>query len=146
MVEKAESLSPEDDRYDHVYCVFDRDSHGEGRVDKFRKAIDRAIKLKFYPIFSIECFEVWLLMYFISYNKFSSTSQVEDECKKHFKKQKVTYRKGFKDIKEDKIAFLFERDRIEAAIKNARKQLDLQNENPSTQVGELVQKLLDIQN
>jgi hypothetical protein len=49
------------ERYDRVYCVFDRDGHAN-----FADAIGLVRQLGYREIVSLPCFEMWILLHFMS--------------------------------------------------------------------------------
>lgn len=132
--------------YDRVYCVFDRDEH-----ESFDRAIHKAKKLKFITtVCSYPCFEYWYLCHFIqsrvSINRKGVNSPalvceklLNDEWQKQFK---TKYQKNDTQIYQKLLPLQ------QQAIKNAKfalkdaKQTD--ELNPSTQVHELVEYLLNI--
>ncbi|MDD5007028.1 MAG: RloB family protein [Syntrophorhabdaceae bacterium] len=54
-----------DKDFDQVYCVFDKDKHTtfQGALDKIRSILSQR-RIKIYAIYSIPCFEFWLLLHF----------------------------------------------------------------------------------
>lgn len=64
LAEYALELYPGDDKYDRLYCVFDRDTHsGFGTaIDHLRESStsERPIRC----IYSVPCFEYWVLLHF----------------------------------------------------------------------------------
>lgn len=128
--------------YDRVYCVFDKDIHqtyNEAK-DKIRQT-NLAKGHKMLAITSVPCFEVWFLLHFGYTSKGyvagsgSICSQVINDLKKYIPE----YEKGSGDIYR-KI-----QDKTDAAVTNAKKlsrhNTDVQTDNPSTKVHELVEYL-----
>jgi hypothetical protein len=62
---KEQKKDPEKQGYDHVFVVFDKDSHASYN-DALQKMTSMSKKTngKFEAIISIPCFEVWLLLHF----------------------------------------------------------------------------------
>ena len=71
----------EDNAYDKVFCVFDRDKHGD--FDRVIKEID--IKGKpFVAIPSYPCFEIWVLFHFEETTReYKDYAAVASKLKKH---------------------------------------------------------------
>ena len=133
--------------FDRVYCVFDKDMHttyndAKNKISNFnpKQGIPR-----FYSIESVPCFEYWLLLHFVyTDSPFSSTptksigAHVESELLKFF----PDYQKGNKNI------FYDLKDRMNFAITNAKKaNLAAQavgSDNPTTKVLELVDYLISL--
>lgn len=64
LVDKAVKLRQEDE-YDQVWCVFDRDACGD---DDFNRAIQRATNVGVQVAYSNQAFELWYLLHFHFYN------------------------------------------------------------------------------
>lgn len=151
IVEQAKKLFDisvkEQNPFDRVYCVFDKDMHttyndAKNKISNFnpKQGIPR-----FYSIESVPCFEYWLLLHFVyTDSPFSSTPtksigvHVESELLKFF----PDYQKGNKNI------FYDLKDRMNFAITNAKKaNLAAQavgSDNPTTKVLELVDYLISL--
>ena len=125
------------ERYDFVYCVFDRDSHPQ--FDEASKvAQDRQFRLaRSWP-----CFEYWLLLHFefsrAPYTRRHNASPCDD-CIRDLRKHLPGYSKG------DPATFDNLQHRLESAIANAKKALadadHTGEKNPSTEVHKLVEHL-----
>lgn len=126
------------DPYDKVYCVFDKDSH-----DSYESTCQEILRIKpkdtYYAITSVPSFEYWLLLHFkyscSPYNhlpKNSAANQVLIDLKKHYPE----YAKGRPNV------FGTLRYKLDSAKENASKSLkaarEIQTDNPSTRVHELV--------
>lgn len=154
VVEKAEELfklsESENDAFDEVYCIFDRDAH-----EKFPDAIEKLKTLKsnkkpLHGIVSVPCFEFWLLLHFgytskpyASRGKKSIGDAVVSDLKK--KPEFSKYKKRTTGVFE-----LLE-TKLEDALKNATTLEKLQKDdgehcNPSTQLHELINRLKSIAN
>lgn len=123
------------DGFDHVYCVFDRDSH-----TNYIETVTAIQKLRyFHAITSVPCFEYWLLLHFTrSTQPFHATpnksagAAVLAELKKYM----PDYTKAQQSV------FTRLLDQLEFAKQNAKHVLkDVSargDDNPSTYVHELV--------
>jgi hypothetical protein len=127
------------DRYDRVYCVFDRDRHAN-----FQTACDQIKQSEFHSARSWPCFEYWLLLHF-RYTRAAFTESGNhspcDNCIKMLKQEDAMhdYAKGTGG------AFGRLLDRIDLAKQRAgQTRQDAQatgDDNPSTEVHELVDYL-----
>jgi hypothetical protein len=140
----------EDDKFDQVYCVFDKDA-GES-FDKAVSGIEdlkRAKKPKpFHAISSTPCFEYWLLLHFECTDKpfhsageKSSAYQVVADLQKH---------PGFDCYQKNYSVYKLVCDKTNTAIKNAegleKSSADFlkHGTNPSTHVHHLVKALQEL--
>jgi hypothetical protein len=134
LVKSATKLS-EQDSYDQVWCVFDRDSWPP---DKFGNAIHSAIAKGFKVAYSNEAFELWYVLHFEFLNTGIPREDYIDKMNHHLAKP---YRKNSEDIYDELLS------RQGTAIRNARKLLlsyapvNPVQDNPSTTVYELVESL-----
>jgi len=132
------------DRFDYVYCVFDKDIHGtyERALEEIQRATPRDT---FVAINSVPCFEYWLLLHFENTTKpyaplpgNSACNQVLTDLRKYI----PCYSKGDEDIFSQLV------EKIHFAINNARSTLKAALEagadNPTTRVHELVGYLQNI--
>ena len=149
VVEKAEELfdlsKSENDAFDEVYCIFDRDAH-----EKFFDAVDKLKTLKsngkpLQGIISIPCFEFWLLLHFgytskpyASKGKKSIGDAVVSDLKK---------KSGFSKYKK-RMTGVFEllEGKLDDALKYSERLAKEQKDdgehcNPSTKIHELVNRL-----
>ena len=128
------------ERFDFVYCVFDRDSHPQ--FDEASKtALDRGFKLaRSWP-----CFEFWLLLHFgaarAPYMRKGSVSPC-DACIRDLREHLPAYRKGDPATFDDLWRLLD--DAIENATKAAADAAATGEPNPSTEVHELVVRLRNL--
>ena len=143
VINYAEQKAKEVSEYDEIYCVFDRDTHGD-----FDKALAKAKSMRLEnatleAIVSDPCFEFWILLHFTKITPNLSTNQ--SPCKalqkhKDFKENLPRYSKDydFKDI----IA-----SHLPTAIKNA-KAVNKANlptrQSPYTEVVRLVENLQEL--
>ena len=122
------------ERFDFVYCVFDRDSHPQ--FDEASKtALDRGSKLaRSWP-----CFEFWLLLHFevvrAPYARKGSVSPC-DACIRDLRKYLPEYSKG--DHTTSDALWPRLEDAIENADKAAADAAATGEPNPSTEVHKLV--------
>lgn len=133
------------DPFDRVYCVFDKDTHAtyEEALDSIKRKKPRGV---FLHTTSVPCFEYWVILHYNpttkpyrSNGKKSAANNVESELIKNYL---PTYQKGKKGL----FGFLL-RD-LDFALANA-KRINRQAEqndtdNPTTEIGELVEYLRDL--
>lgn len=153
VVEYAENLFNQDalggDPFDKVFCVFDRDRHGD-----FFPAVKHIEQLSakqkpFEASVSVPCFEYWLLLHFVNTRQAfhpAGKKSVCDSVIRELRKQPdfKQYSKGWKDI------YSIVKNNTGTAINHAEQaEKDAKNtgeDNPSTRVHHLVallQKLAD---
>ena len=125
------------ERFDSVYCVFDRDSHPQFD-DASNMALDRGFRLaRSWP-----CFEFWLLLHFVftraPYAQRGRDSPC-DVCIRHLRQHLPDYSKSDQTTFDDLWHLL------ETAIANGRRTAadaaTTGEHNPSTEVCELVAQL-----
>lgn len=148
--------STKEDKFDHIYCVIDRDKHTTfneaiRRIDAKNEqqlANTREDKTTFHAIFSVPCFEVWILLHHeYTTIEFCAAARASN-CDMVIRKLKTvdkSYKKGDTDI------FIKIENKTTTAIANAKRLEQHHNgicteypPNPSTKVHELVEKLLQI--
>ncbi|MBF2005048.1 RloB family protein [Chlorogloeopsis fritschii PCC 9212] len=134
LVQSAKELQNQED-YDQVWCVFDRDSWP---MEDFNNAIKNADAQGFKVAYSNEAFELWYVLHF----EFLNTGIPRSDYKKKLTSLLgKTYKKNSETIYDE----LFEKQSI--AIKNAENLLKQYaphipaRDNPSTTVHLLVQEL-----
>ena len=130
-------------RYDHIYCVFDRDQHEE-----FQNAylqLNTHTRSQFKSACSWPCFEFWLILHFKYQRKpFSDTQNrsASQNCESILRKHLHDYTKG--------MAGIFEKlyPKTEFAIENAKRAMkdaeQTDDKNPSTEVHNLVEYLQNL--
>ena len=134
LVEKTKDLQNQDE-YDQVWCVFDRDSFPE---QDFNNAIQSALKEGFNVAYSNEAFEIWYILHFQYLNTSIHRSRY---------RQKLTKLLGFEYEKNSESMYDILLDKQQDAIKNSIRLLKENNahsparNNPSTTVHLLVQEL-----
>lgn len=134
LVQSAKELKEQED-YDQVWCVFDRDSWTEA---DFNCAITNAGKEGFGVAYSNEAFELWYILHF----EFLNTGIPRNDYL-----QKLTRLLGHKYQKNSDSIYDELFDKQAAAIRNAKNLLEHYNpynpakDNPSTTVHLLVQEL-----
>lgn len=146
--QKSREEKNQNNPFDEVYCVFDKDSHSN-----YKEAISdieavRDKETKFIAITSVPCFEYWLLLHFIyttkPYLKSSSSSSSSTEVIKELKNYIQDYQKNHSNIFEQL------RQNLDFAINNAKKVLEnlkgTECDNPSTHVHILVENLIGLKN
>ncbi len=111
--------SVRDDRYDAVFCVFDRDSHAtfEKALAKIKGLRERKNPEPFHAIYSVPCFEYWILLHFdcpmrpyLPEGSYSPCALVEKNVHRFL----PDYEKGLSDL------FLRLGPLTEKAVQNAR--------------------------
>ncbi|MGB2833484.1 MAG: RloB family protein [Methylotenera sp.] len=136
--------SKDNDAYDRVYCVFDRDSHP--CFDATVLAISNAKpKNMFFAITTTPCFEFWLILHKVYESSPYQTTGNKSPCDNVNSKLKLDwtdYGKNKRDI------YTHTKDDLPTAIKNA-KRLVAENQkndsnNPQTNMHELVEYLQSI--
>lgn len=130
--------------FDRVFCVFDRDIHGE-----YQPALNQIARLKprgvFTAITSVPCFEYWLLLHFTYTDKpfhATDTDSVGGAVERELKRYWPMYKKAMRE------SFFHCVGQLEFAKANAVRALKSAQENgsdnPSTRVHELVDYLQNI--
>jgi hypothetical protein len=125
----------EQDSYDQVWCVFDRDSWPQ---DKFDNAINSARSKGFEIAYSNEAFELWYVLHFEFLNTGIPRAAYIAKMSEHLGKP---YLKNSEDIYEVLLPLQ------PTAIRNAERLLDIYDphypgrDNPSTGVHKLVMEL-----
>ncbi len=141
LVNRAKRLRDDEkrrgDRYDAVYCVFDRDEHAH-----FDTATFEAHSAKLKLARSWPCFEFWLLLHFVYHRRPyapSGNRTAAENCVKELRQYLPGYTKGNAGVFEEL------EDRMENAKSNARLALsDVEataRYDPSTEVHCLVEYL-----
>lgn len=132
--------------FDRVYCVFDKDSHLS-----YLEAINTLAKLSpqhtFFAATSVPCFEYWFILHFDYTDKpYHATPQ----CSVADKLISDLRRKYLGNYKKNDMASLFRqlKHNMLKAIENAKKAnkaaAENLTDNPSTQVGKLVEYLINL--
>ena len=139
MVNSAYRLANEDE-YDRVWCVFDRDAW---TAENFNNALQNAKNHNFYVAYSNESVELWYILHFQYLNTGLPRSDYED---------KLSEPLGQKYRKNDPMMYQKLIEKQSTAIKHAQKllasydRLNPEQDNPSTTVHLLVQALNDAEN
>ena len=139
LVKKAQILHHQDDGYDLIYCVFDRDEHPSFHAARtlIKKLSTQKTKpIPIYESVSIPCFEFWILLHYQRTDKsFSSSNEIIDTLlNQHLK----CYKKNDDQLSKELVS------KVDIAIQNAIWLENLEhilNENPMTNVHHLVQKM-----
>ncbi|MCK5384118.1 MAG: RloB domain-containing protein [Alphaproteobacteria bacterium] len=154
VVKYGEDYLEQDDDFEYVFFVFDRDTHET--YDSALAKIAGLNKKREYKLTSIQaitsnpCFELWLKLHFdgstkpYHEGKKSPANSLIDDLKKI---------KAFKDYSKDSKCIYFDdiKDHIDTAIKNAKSLIqdgigtggDKHHANPSTLIHELIVVLRD---
>lgn len=134
LVEKAVELHNQE-QYDQVWCVFDRDSFP---AQDFNEAILLAKRHDIKVAYSNEAFEIWYLLHF----NYHTTAITRNGCI-----DKLSKLLGKKYEKNQRNMYALLETMQASAIRNARKLLSQytprnpEQDNPSTTVHELVEQL-----
>ena len=132
------------DRFDKVYCVFDKDTHAS-----YASALETIKSLQpkdtFKAANSVPCFEYWILLHFEYTTKPFTPTGRKSSCYSlidDLKKYLPDYDKGNADIyckvsEETQRAIAFSKKSLKEAEKN-------HTDNPSTYVHELVEYLVNL--
>lgn len=137
-VQKTEAKLGE--KYDRVYCVFDRDEH-----TNYGEACHQVEAAGFFCVFSNPCFEYWLLLHF-SYTRAPYARDghrtAAQNCERELREHLPRYQKNFQGLFQSLLPGL-----PEAKVRATRILVDARrtgNENPSTRVHELVDYLQNL--
>lgn len=144
--EKAQEVfkkaEKEQNSFDKVYCVFDKDNH-DGYSEVISQIVSKKPKDTFFAITSVPCFEYWLLLHFqLTTRPFSNASDVISELRQFI----PNYAKGNNEIFQKiqnsmKFALDNALDNAERANREAKQN---HTDNPTTSVSDLVNKLLNL--
>lgn len=129
--------------FDRVYCVFDKDRHGNSYSEALSRIPQILPKGVFQAIPSIPCFEYWLLLHFVYTRKSfygSSRSPCDEVIDELMKEGRYPgYAKNTRGV------FAFLRSHLDTAKQNARRALcevgSSGSDDPSTHVHRLVEYL-----
>jgi hypothetical protein len=146
VVNFAIETSRQEQAFDRVYCVFDRDRHTtyHAALDKVKRTrLGKGSKI--FAISSVPCFEFWLLLHFIYTTRPFDAPPGDSICAgviEELKKYLPAYQKGNQNV------FNKIRDKLDNAITNARRVKEFNQtsgtDNPSTTVHSLVEYLRDL--
>lgn len=134
-IEIRNKAKKNDEIFDQVWCVFDRDSFS---LQNFNEAIDMAGRNNIKVAYSNEAFELWYLLHFHYYNTGISRNKYKNMLtkllNKPYKKNSLSMYEELKEMQAD-------------ALKNAGRLLSSYNprnpwkDNPSTTVHKLVAEI-----
>jgi hypothetical protein len=133
IVETAKDLM-EKKNPDRLYCVFDGDR------PEFKEAVTQAKKSQLLAVTSVPCFEIWFLLHYCDTSSpFTTCQEVSQRLEPYLEKAGIL-KKG---DRYQKNLPLYEslKDYQQIAIQRAEKLTKNRQDNPSTQVHELVQYL-----
>lgn len=134
-IEERDKAKKNDETFQQVWCVFDRDSFPPNR---FNNAISNAANVGIRIAYSNEAFELWYILHFQFIDAALSRNQYSDILSKNL---------GFKYKKNSKVMYDFLLDKQDAAINNSINLLNRyyqknpEQDNPSTTIHELVENL-----
>jgi hypothetical protein len=142
VVQLAEERYRDNDGYDKVFCVFDRDGH-----ESYQRARDRVLHLRTrtknpLPIddaISFPCFEVWILLHY------ERTDRPFNRCTDVVQRIRQTHIQGYEKADEDVAGVLM--DRVEVALANAEwlaARAQITNYNPFTAVQAVIRHLSNV--
>jgi hypothetical protein len=145
VVDYACDYCQKNNRWEKVFCVFDRDEHPnfenaiESASAKSQQLInDQGERIYFYAIPSVPCFELWLYLHF---NKIT-TEVSRSDLLKRLKKYMPAYEKGGEGH------FVRTEAKLTTAYKNAERLKQNRNgskiQNPFTAVDEVVKDLMKL--
>jgi hypothetical protein len=123
------------DRYDQVWCVFDRD---EWPLEQFNQALALAHEKNIHVAYSNEAFELWYLLHY---------HYCDTACHRTEFAERLNRELPFRYRKNDRQLYAVLEPYLEAALRNAETLLaqyktpDPANDNPSTTVHLLVKAL-----
>ncbi len=129
------------DPFEKVFCVFDRDTHGD-----YQRALDTLARIRpkgvFVAIPSVPCFEYWLLLHFAYTDQpfhAASMRSVGAMVLRELRRYWPGYEKAFHGVFEQRLEQLeFAKANAVRALKAAQ---TAHTDNPSTLVHELVEYL-----
>ncbi|MFI4963501.1 MAG: RloB family protein [Legionellales bacterium] len=133
-------------KVDKIWVVFDKDSFSDRLFNAAIHSCDRE-DIEIACAWSNEAFELWYLLHFAYYDSQLSRDQYAKKIEAHFKK---AGNKDFKYAKNHPDMFALLEDKIQTAIRNAKKLKathtgkDHANHNPCTTVHDLVLELLTL--
>ncbi|MDY6785829.1 MAG: RloB family protein [Cyanobacteriota bacterium] len=151
LVKEAVKLKEEDEEYDEVWCVFDRDFKAESKNQQnFNAAITLAQKEGIKLAISNDAFELWYLLHFEYYSSATHRSNlrkmlsVKSRLGEKYEKNCEDMYEKLKDGKETAIANakrLWESNDIPLSDNSPGELIRKHNQNPSTTVHLLVEEL-----
>ena len=135
-LEKEERDKKEPRRYDEIWCVFDKDSFSN---EQFNRAIEMGKENGIGCAYSNESFELWFLLHF---NYYDVAITRQDYCDKLTGLLGCKYEKNMKDMFEILESRMNQAIRNAETLLNSYEQKNPSQNNPSTTVHLLVQKLI----
>ncbi|HEY89836.1 MAG TPA: RloB domain-containing protein [Thermoflexia bacterium] len=126
----------QEDEYDEVWCVFDRDSFP---MEQFNNAILKAKKEGIQVAYSNEAFEIWYLLHFNYYDTGMSRTQYKDKLTELLGSTYQKNDRGMYDILESKQPTAIRN--AETLLRSYGDEHDPEQDNPCTTVHLLVQRL-----
>jgi hypothetical protein len=150
VVEHAIEMAKKTPDIDHVFCVFDRDTH-----ESYERAVSKLNGIKprrsdkskptYKLIASVPCYEIWLLLHFCYTTKpysASGSKSAADNVITDLLKCFPLYKKNNAEWFNEVIG------KLSVAIENAKRlhqhKISTKSENPSTDIYELVEFLLQL--
>lgn len=144
---KSALAAKEEDVYDFIWCVFDKDILHKTKPKDFDQLYAKAIRKNINFAESLPCFEVWFLLHFVLPKRFyTNAKSVENELCEHLK----GYCKDTKWLQESKIYNIL-KEHQSTAIENSKvlSKNNRQNHNPKatfSNIYKLVESILNQKN
>ncbi len=146
LLELALAKYGNDNDFDVIFCVFDKDTHKHYKdtIDKIGELrVDSKAPIDIHAITSVPCFEYWLLLHFVDTMKpyyHKPKKSLSDQLIAALKAEGCRYRKGAADT------FEITKAHLNLAIERSKRIYKQQQkdgfDNPSTRIHELVEYLL----
>jgi hypothetical protein len=145
IVDYAYDYCLENNKWEKVFCVFDRDDHPNfenaiksAAAKNLQLTNDQGQKIHFHAIPSVPCFELWLYLHF----RATTTEVSRPDLLKKLRKYIPGYEKGSKGL------FNLTKANLTTAYKNAERLAQnrngLQIQNPFTAADEVVKNLTEL--
>src|SRR5690554_2365163 len=124
---KAALAAKEENVYDFIWCVFDKDILDKTKPKDFDQLYETALRENINFAESLPCFEVWLLLHFVLPKRFyTNPKNVESELCEHLK----GYCKDTKWLQKSKIYDILKIHQSKA-IENSKALSKTNNQNPN---------------
>lgn len=149
IVDYAVERSKSQPYLDRVYCVFDRDNHNsfDQAIEKLKRLDQQAKRKKprYFSAISIPCFEFWFLLHFKYTTKQYSQTQNCSMCDNliaELRQHLPSYTKNTPNLFAQLEQHLPAASRHAAQLRQENDRMD--TDNPSTNVDEVVQYLIEL--
>lgn len=124
---------------DQVWCVFDADRNSEENIKKAILLAEDKVKL----CLSNPCFELWYLLHFLYSDNKASSIEITNKLKEHIKNYDKT-KNYFKILLPKRDIAIKNAKRLNQKYRTAKIELLSSKSNPSTQVFQLVEYILEV--